>query len=278
MLRPSLLAHLRVAFRHHWPHYLTEGISLALFLSGASLMLTALEYPGSPLHQALLPHDGLRRALLGLTMLLVVAGLVYNPWGRRSGAHINPAVTLGFWQLGQIKTADALWYVLAQFVGAILGGQLMLLVLGRYYAHPDVNYAVTQPIKEAHGQWIAFGAEFGITFVMMAVLLLALRTKCLEKLAGWLLGGLLAVYIWLETPLSGMSLNPARTLGSAVAAGSYMGLWLYFAAPLLAAWLAALGFHALFRDSPLSGFSLAGPTPQPADPGEEKQLPQHPQE
>ena len=273
MLRPGLLAHLRVALRHHWPHYLTEGISLALFLSGASLTLTALEHPGSPLHQALLSHGLLRRALLGVAMLFVVAGLVYNPWGRRSGAHINPAVTLGFWQLGQIKTADAVWYVLAQFAGAMLGGQLMTLLLGRYYAHPAVNYAVTQPIQEAHGQWIAFGAEFVITFIMMAVLLLALRSRHLEKLAGWLLGGLLALYIWLETPLSGMSLNPARTLGSAVAAGSYEGLWLYFVAPLLAAWLAAVGFHALFRDSPLRGCSLAGP---PKAAGEK--LPEHPRQ
>ena len=269
MLRPSLLAHLRVAFRHHWPHYLTEGLSLALFLSCASLMVTALEYPGSALHQALLAHDALRRALLGLAMLFVVAGLVYNPWGRRSGAHINPAVTLAFWQLGQIKKADAIWYLLAQFAGALAGGQLMKLLLGRYYAHPAVNYAVTQPIKEAHGQWIAFGAEFGITFVMMAVLLLALHTKRLEKLAGWLLGGLLAVYIWLEAPLSGMSLNPARTLGSAVAAGSYRGLWVYFVAPCLAAWLATLAFSTIFKDSPLKTSCIAGPTDDP-DGGREK--------
>ena len=280
-MKPTLLAHLLVSLRRHWPHYLTEAAGIMLFLVMSTLATVVVQYPGSPLRWALAGHGQLRLAIIGAVVGLTIVVIVYSPWGKRSGAHVNPAVTLGFWTLGKIKTADAIWYVLAQAAGAVLAGQLLLLTLGPVFAHPTVDYVLTQPVPLPGGQLIAFAAEFLITFFMTAALLLCLHSKLFKKLAGWILGLLLAVYIVYETPYSGMSLNPARSLGSAVAAGHYAGLWVYLVAPPLAAWLAAVLFHIVFRNSPLSGSIIAG---SDADSGNktstktDEEPPQHPVE
>ena len=164
----------------------------------------------------------LARGIIGLVVGLTVVVIVYSPWGKRSGAHVNPAVTIGFWQLGKIKPADACWYLLAQVVGALLAGQVLLGLLGRYFAHPAVDYVRTQPGPE--GVAVAFGAEFLITFILVAVLFMALHTQRLQNLAGWLLGALLAVYVVVETPYSGMSLNPAPQFGLGRCRGQLRGV------------------------------------------------------
>ncbi|SDY20800.1 MIP/aquaporin family protein [Hymenobacter psychrophilus] len=267
MRRPNFLAHLLVSAKRHWSNYLAEASGLFLFLFASGLIATAVHYPGSWLAERLAGHEVLGRAVIGLVVGLTVAVIVYSPWGKRSGAHVNPAVTIAFWQLGKIKPADACWYILAQVAGGLLAGQALLALLGRYFAHPKVDYVLTQPGPD--GVAVAFGAEFVITFVMVAVLFMALHTKRLQNLAGWLLAALLAFYVVVETPYSGMSLNPARSLGSAVAAQNYTALWLYMLAPPLAGWLVAILFNLIFRDTPLSGSSVAGPR---------EELPQHPVE
>lgn len=261
------------AWRQHWPHYVAEAAGLAFFVTCAGLLTILLEHPASPLAGVVPGSHLLRRAWLGAGMVLVVAAIVYSPWGKQSGAHINPAVTLAFWQLGKLGTADACWYVLAQLVGAAGAALLLLLALGRrWYGHPAVQYTVTQP-DPAHGGWpVALGAEFVISFGMMWLLLAALHSAKLKTWAGWLLGALLGFYITFEAPLSGMSLNPARSLGTAVAANSYRGLWLYFVAPPAAMWLATVLFRRFHHGEDLACAILAGcgPTPSsPHSPGEE---------
>ena len=281
MRRPHLLAYLIVCCRRHWSNYLAEAVGIAFFLIMSSLATVAVQHPTSPLHTVLAGHGKLRLALIGAVVGLVIVAIVYSPWGKRSGAHVNPAVTLGFWTLGKIRTADALWYVLAQATGAVVAGQLLVLLLGPLFAHPTVNYALTQPVPLPNGQRIAFVAEFLITFVMMGILLLCLHSKLFKKLTGWILGILLALYIVYETPYSGMSLNPARSLGSAVAAHNYTGLWIYLVAPALGAWLATLLFRAAFRDAAFSSI-MAGDSG--ANSGDntttqtEEEPPQHPVE
>ncbi|HEX8425590.1 MAG TPA: aquaporin [Hymenobacter sp.] len=266
------------AWRRHWSHYVAEAFGLAFFISCASLLTVLLEHPASPVRQAL-PDSTLRRGLLGMAMLLVVVAIVYNPWGKRSGAHINPAVTLAFWQLGKMRLPDALWYVLAQVVGAILAAQLMALVLGPLYAHPAVKYAVTEPMPKPGGEALAFAAEFVISFILMLVMLGCLHSSKLKKLTGWLLGALIALYILFESPYSGMSLNPARSLGTALAARSYHGLWLYWVAPPLAMWLATVLFRHFYHGEALDCAVLAGCGPGTTSPhSPEAEPPQYPDE
>lgn len=225
------------ALKKHWPEYLLEAAGLAFFMINAAWITTLLEYPGSPVHQAI-ESKFLRRIPLGIAMGVVIAIIIYNPGGKRSGAHINPAVTWAFLRLGKIGKRDAFFYTVFQFLGGIAAAFTMKALLGEPFTHMKVRYATTFPGPE-HGPWVAFVAEFIITFILMLVVLLFMGNKKLEKFTGAAVAFLIMVYLWFETPLSGMSLNPARTFGSALAGGVWDGLWVYLTAPPLAALLAA---------------------------------------
>ncbi len=224
------------ALRRHWPEYLMEGVGLGLFMLSACLWATLLEHPASPIRQAIATAV-VRRIPMGLAMGLTAVGLVYSPWGRRSGAHLNPAVTLTFWRLGKVAGWDAAFYAVAQFAGAIAGVSLAALLLGGALAVPEVGFAATVPGGGGAGG--AFVAELAIALGLMAAVLGASNSARLAGFTGLFAGGLVAAYIVLEAPLSGMSMNPARTMGSAVPAGVWTGLWIYFTAPPLGMLVAA---------------------------------------
>lgn len=223
------------AFRDHWPEYLSEAAGLGLFMVSAAAVTTALEYPNSPLHE-LLPDAFLRRIVIGLAMGLTAIGLIYSPWGKRSGAHLNPAVTMTFFRLGKMTGADAFGYVVAQFVGGTLGLWLAAQFLGLAIEHPAVNYVVTAPGPE--GTAIAFAAEVAISFGLMLVVLVVSNRPSLNRWTGVFAGALVATYVAIEAPLSGMSMNPARTFASALPAQLWTDYWLYLTAPLIGMLLA----------------------------------------
>ncbi|MBF9239239.1 aquaporin [Hymenobacter sp. BT683] len=264
----SLAAELLAAFRCHWRHYVAEAAGLAFFITCGSLLTVALEHPASPLHQALLGEEVLRRGLLGIGMGLAIVTIVYSPWGKQSGAHINPAVTLAFWQLGKIRPADALWYCLVQVLGGLGSAWLWAQVLGPHYAHPTVHYLTTKPGPT--GTAVAFLAEFLISFILMGAMLLALHHPRLKKAAGWLVGALIWLYILVETPYSGMSLNPARSLASAVVANDFQGVWVYIAGPLGAMWLATVLFLRYHHGQALACAIVAGCEAMPNSPHAEE--------
>ena len=222
--------------REHWPEYLMEAAGLGLFMISAAVVTALLEYPHSPLHQ-MLPDPVIRRALIGIAMGLTAIGIIYSPWGKRSGAHFNPAVTVTFFRLGKIKGLDAFFYVLAQFIGGLIGLQVAAMAIGMVIEHPTVNYVVTVPGLD--GTWIAFAAEAAISFgLMLVVLIVSNRTK-LNTWTGVFAGMLVAAYIAVEAPLSGMSMNPARSFASALPANLWTDFWVYLTAPFLGMLLAA---------------------------------------
>jgi len=104
----------------HWREYLIEVAALSTFMVSAATMTVMLEHPQSPL-RGVIADPMSRRMLMGIAMGLTAASIIYSPWGRRSGAHMNPAVTLTFFRLGKIDRRDAMAYVGAQFVGGVLG-------------------------------------------------------------------------------------------------------------------------------------------------------------
>lgn len=216
------------ALKHHWPEYLMEAALLGLFMVSACSFATLLGHPASPVAQAI-PDPLVGRMLMGTAMGLTAIGLIFSSWGKRSGAHFNPSVTLTFFRLGKIKFWDALFYVLAQFVGGIVGVVLASVVLGQLVAHPSVNYAVTAPGPNGPGP--AFLAEVVISFILMTVVLHVSNTPGLARFTGLFAGALVATYITVEAPISGMSMNPARTFGSAFSAHFWTALWVYFIAP-----------------------------------------------
>ncbi len=216
--------------RRHWPEYLMEAWGLGVFMVSAGVAVALLEYPGSPLHQ-MLPDADLRRALIGVAMGVTAVGIIYSPWGKQSGAHINPAVTLTFLRLGKIAALDALFYILAQFVGGTLGVLLVLLLLGEVFSLPPVGYVATVPGPQ--GPMVAFMAEFFISMGLMMTVLFFMNSQRFSHFTGLAAGVLVASYITLEAPLSGMSMNPARTFASAIPGGSWNHAWIYFTAPIL---------------------------------------------
>ncbi len=225
--------------RRHWPEYLIEAFLLGAFMVSALGMTVLLEHPASPLHRAL-PDATLRRVLMGLAMGGTAIALVYSPWGQRSGAHFNPALTLAFFRLGRIAPADALGYVTAQFAGGVLGVLALAAGVGALLSAPTVNYAATRPGPLGVG--IAFAAEVAISFVTMGTVLVVSNHPRLARFTPLFVGALVATWISVEAPLSGMSMNPARSFGSAAGAGLFDSLWLYFTAPPLGMLLAAEGF------------------------------------
>ena len=225
--------------KHHWREYLIEVAALGTFMISAATMTVMLEHPESPLH-GVVADPMTRRVLMGIAMGFTAAAIIYSPWGRRSGAHMNPAVTLTFLRLGKIDGRDALAYVGAQFVGGVLGIGLASFALARWIADPAVNYVATTPGVFGHAA--AFAGEALISFLMMLVVLTASNQRRVAPFTGVIVAMLIATFITLEAPLSGMSMNPARSLGPDVVGDMWRGLWIYFVAPPLGMLAAAETF------------------------------------
>lgn len=223
-------------FASHWPEYVSEAVCLALFMVSAAAFATLLRHPLSPL-AAWMPAPYVQRVPMGAAMGLTLMAIVYSPLGRRSGAHMNPALTLTFLRLGKVAAIDAAAYVVAQFVGGVAGIAAATLLLAGLPAHPSVNFIATVP--GAYGAAAAFAAEAAISFGMMLLVLTVSNTTRLMRLTGVCAGILLATYIVVEAPLSGTSMNPARTFAPALLAHTAGSLWVYFTAPPLGMLLAA---------------------------------------
>ena len=233
-------APVRAAQRLHWPEYLIEGACLGLFMVSICVFGALFEHPDSPVRQWI-ENSAVRRVPMGLAMGLTAMALIYSRMGQRSGAHMNPATTLAFLHLGKIRRVDALGYTLAHLVGGILGVQTAALVIRQALGHPNVNYLTTVPGPDG-AAW-AFAAEAGMSCALMLTVLAVSNRPGIARFTGLCAGLLIAVFIIVEAPISGMSMNPARTLGSALAAGTWTDLWVYLAAPTLGMVTAAEIYH-----------------------------------
>ena len=217
------------ALRQHWPEYLCESACLGIFMISAGVFTAWLEYPGTPIRNSS-PNDFTRLALNGLAMGLTAIGIIYSPIGARSGAHMNPAVTWTFLRLGKVKPWDAVFYPIFQTLGGLTGVLLVRLLLGHIFTDAPVNHVVTVPGKA--GVATAFLAETSIACGMMLMVLFMTNTPKLARFTGLFGGTLVFLYITFEGPLSGMSINPARTVASALPSGIWTAGWIYFVAPI----------------------------------------------
>lgn len=167
---------------------------------------------------------------------LAVATVIYA-YGDISGAHINPAVTIAFWVAGRFEKAHVLPYIASQCLGAISASFLLFQLLPG-----DHLSGATLP----SGSWQqSFWMELLLTWWLMAVIL-SVSEGSKEKgiVAGLVIGGVVMLEAAFAGPISGASMNPARSLGPALASGSSTHLWIYFAGPTLGA-LLAVGSHRL---------------------------------
>jgi len=162
--------------------------------------------------------------------------------GHISGAHFNPAVTLGFALRGRFPRADALSYVGAQLVGAAAAALLLRALMGTTGAA-----AVTIP---RIGLISALGVEVVLTFfLMLVVVAVSTDARVSGRVAGLAVGLAVAFDALMGGPLTGASMNPARSFGPALAAGIWTAHWLYWLGPLVGAWLAVLTYDYLRKGS-----------------------------
>ena len=210
--------------------YMMEGICLGTFMISACTFAAMLEHPASPVRMSIASSDW-RRFLGGVAMGLTAVLLIYSPLGRRSGAHMNPATTLMFLRLGKIESWDAVFYLLSQFFGGVLGTLVAFVALGQTLAHKDVNFAITRPGRR--GMAAAFVAEVVITFLLMTVILNVSNSRKFARYTGLAAGTMVMLFITFEAPLSGMSMNPARSFASDFVGRQWQAIWIYFTAPLI---------------------------------------------
>jgi aquaporin Z len=225
----ALLATPRASLRERICVYAMDGALLGLFMISACVNVVVLEHPASPVHAAVASALA-RRVLVGLAMGLTAACLIYSPWGKRTGAFMNPAMVLCFVRLGKLSPTDAAGYVAAQLAGSAGGVLVAALALPEWLSHPAVNYVATTP---SGGIIAAFCAEFGLAFVLLSVVMTVNRSPRFAPYTGACAALLVALFISVAAPISGMSINPARTFGSALWAHLWSGFWIYLSAPLL---------------------------------------------
>ncbi len=227
----------------NWKLYFIEAWALGMFMISAILFTILLEHPFFYFKTAIASALE-RRFFIGLGMGGTAVFLIYSGWGKKSGAHMNPAVTLTFLLLKRISRVDAFFYIVAQFIGGLCGVLLMLLLFPRFVQDASVNYVVTIPA--GNGFAAAFIYEFLMSFILIEVILIA-GNSALKKYTGYFAGLLLVIYISFEAPFSGMSINPARTIASALPAKEFTALWIYFIAPVGGMLLAGLLYRSIYN-------------------------------
>ncbi|AQS87477.1 porin [Neoasaia chiangmaiensis] len=227
----------------HWRLYFCEAIATAVLMIVGLSCVILLSAPDTWLGQAMaeLPH--LQSALCGLCFGLAGTLAAMTPFGRVSGAHLNPSVTLAFMLSRKIVWVDALGYAVAQIVGAF-GGTFFVYGLGRLFAPwrllaRDAHYGATLPYTGL-SVFYALASEACVTALLVGMLYWLAAHPRFRRVTPWI-GGL---FFFLMNPLtawlSGNSVNFARSLAPALFAGAWPGLWIYLVGPFIGSSLAVL--------------------------------------
>jgi aquaporin Z len=167
---------------------------------------------------------------IALSFTLVVFGVIISI-GNVSGAHINPAVTIALWSIRRFPSGDVVPYIVAQCAGAIAGATLLLVTLG-----PISSIGATIPHVSTAP---AFAVEFGFSFALMFVITAVVTDENIPRGAGALAIAGAVGFCALQGWLTGASMNPARSLGPAIASGAWIAHWVYWAAPITGMFAAA---------------------------------------
>jgi MIP family channel proteins len=217
-----------------------EGIgAFALVTAGCGAIVANATHPGS-----------LGAVGVSLVFGLVIMAMIYAG-GHLSGAHYNPSVTVAFTLARHFPLRDALAYIAAQFAGATAAA---LLLLSAWPSKPAL-LGTTLP-SVATGA--AFGYEVVLTaFLMFVITAVATDTRAVGAAAAIAIGGTVGLDALFGGPITGASMNPARSFGPALASGTWHDLWIYLVAPLVGA---AIG---VFAYEVVRGTSLSHPEPSP---------------
>lgn len=225
-----------------WGLFVSELIGTALLvLVGLSLVILMFG-TGSPM-PSLIPSAGLRSLITGFLFGTTGASIALSPVGKVSGAHINPAVTLAFRLMGKLDLRTTLVYLVAQLIGAVVGS-LPLLLWGAMGT--SVAFGATLPGPGYSLSTVLLG-EVITTFTMVTLLAVFLGFRTIRPFTPAIFPPLYAIMVWAESPISGTSTNPARSLGPSVISGQWDGWWIYWVGPMVGMLLAVLACSFLAK-------------------------------
>ena len=228
----------------HWLEYGAELLGTAfLIFFAVSAVIFDFDPAFPPSH--LLPNRGLRLLLTGLLSAGGGTLVALSPPGMLSGGHSNPAITLSFWMQGKVHHRDLIGYLLGQFLGAIIGATLIIPVWGKHAYRVSIGRIMP---GMGYPLWVAFLSETCLTFLLILSILVFVSHHRLMRYTPFMAWILLALMIWLTSPISGASLNPARSFGPAFVTWFWQDQWLYWIAPSLGALFAVGVFRRLVKN------------------------------
>jgi aquaporin NIP len=210
-----------------------EGIGVfALVFAGCGAIITEAEHPGT-----------LGTVGVALVFGLIIMAMIYAT-GHLSGAHLNPAVTIAFFVTRHLPRVDAIGYLLAQIAGALLAAGLLAVI----WPSDPAALGTTLPTV---GAGSAFAYEAVLTaFLMFVVMAVATDTRAVGAGAAIAIGGTVALDALFGGPITGASMNPARSIGPALVSGELHDLWIYFVAPFAGALIGALAYQVIRGEHP----------------------------
>lgn len=227
--------------KDHLPEYFAEFLGTALMMIIGIGAVCVMFAAATPL-RTWIPSDDVRRLLTGIIFAGGATAVVLSPLGQRSGGHLNPAVTLSFWWKGQVQTRDALAYTAAQIAGATFGVFVVAMIGGSHAQ--SVQLGLTLP-GDGYSAAIAFAAEIVITFLLVYLIIFCVNNQRFATKTPYLAGALVAFLVFVEAPISGTSLNPARSFAPSLLTRTFTDQWLYWLGPPIGALLAVIIFGRL---------------------------------
>jgi aquaporin Z len=236
MLQMKIASKMIEILKKNWKVYSMEAICLGIFMIAASVCSSILEAPASPVRLAI-PNSQIRLIIMGLSMGVTATLIIYSPMGKLSGAHMNPAISLVFFRLGKLRSMDTFFYIVFQLAGGTLAVSAMAALLGDMFQRIPVNYIITIPGNQ--GPVVALLTEATMAFGMMLMVLLISNHPRFSRFTGVIAGILVSVFLIVSADISGFSINPARTLASAIPAWQFPSVWIYLTAPLIGMFAAA---------------------------------------
>jgi aquaporin Z len=225
-----------------WRLFVSEMVGTAVLLLGGLSLVIFMFGTGSPIER-IVPSVALRQILSGFLFGCLGATIAVSRVGKESGAHINPAVTLGFWLMQKLDAKTALGYIFAQLIGAGLGS-LPLLAWGSMGR--SVAFGATVPGENYTSSAVLMG-EAITTFALVAGLCVFIGFRHLRPFTPAMIPFLYAVMVPLEAAVSGTSTNPARTFGPALISGQWQGWWIYWVGPFTGTLVAIVVCSSLAR-------------------------------
>jgi aquaporin Z len=227
--------------RLNWAEYIAEvlGTTLVVFIGLSTAVFNFAE--GLPIEQ-LVPDKGIRLLMTGVVFAGSGSLVAISPLGKLSGAHINPVVSLAFWIQGKMNLIDFFGYIIGQFCGGIIGAWLLVTVWGKYAT--SIDNGMTLPGTD-YSLLSVFSAEVYMTFLLVFLISLFLSNSRLMRWTPLMTWVLMATMVWLGSPISGTSVNPARSFGPALVTWFWQDHWIYWVGPILGSLIAVMAFQVL---------------------------------